>query len=303
MHSCTFCDYSSNRKFCIKRHEISKHSKEILQENIPVVEENISLDIEENDCLNNNKKYFCSKCNKGYLHTKYLNKHEEKCIGVDIMTCPKCMISFTTSSAKSKHIKRNNCKAKSIIHARVPNIQNNDNRIINNNITNDNKIINDNRVINNDNRIINNYIINNYGEERLDYLTNDVMYDIIQKCDNSISLYIENKHFNKDFPENHNIKYDAKTKKCKVKENNRWKNMDISLVSSKLLSDNSDKLLAYCKDNKQELEERIKNDEALQFIMDRLLIIKFKKNKDCYNKVVATIKNLLEDSNKLIECA
>jgi hypothetical protein len=70
-----------------------------------------------------------------------------------------------------------------------------------------------------------------------------------------------------------------------------------------LLIDNSDKLLSYCKNNKKELEERIKNDEALQFIMDRLLIIKFRKNKDCYNKIVATIKNLLEDGKNLIKCA
>ena len=283
MHSCTFCDYSSNRKFCIKRHEISKHSKEILQENIPVVEEIVNINDEENVNIDNKKKFFCLKCNKEYLHLKYLKKHEEKCIGIDILTCPKCMKSFANKSGKSRHIKMNNCKAKSIIHARVPNIQNietqnNDNRIINN-INNDNRIINDNRVINN-------YIINNYGEERLDYLTNDVMYDIIKKCDNSISLYIENKHFNKDFPENHNIKYDAKTKKCKVKENNRWKNMDISLVSSKLLSDNSDKLLSYCKDNKQELEERIKNDEALQFIMDRLLHQPKRKMKQDYYKKI-----------------
>ena len=228
------------------------------------------------------------------------------------MTCPKCMISFTTSSAKSKHIKRNNCKAKSIIHARVPNIQNiktqnNDNRTLNDNriINNDNRTLNDNRIINNDNRTLNdnrifNVFINNYGEERLDYLSNDMMHNILQKCDNSIPLYIENKHFNKDFPENHNIKYDEKSKKCKIKENNKWKNVNISFISSKLITDNSETLLSYCKNNKEELEEKIKNDESLQFIMDRLLLIKFKKDKNSYNQIIISIRNLLEDNKNLI---
>ena len=202
------------------------------------------------------------------------------------MTCPKCMISFTTSSAKSKHIKRNNCKAKSIIHARVPNIQNIKTQ------NNDNRTLNDNRIFN--------VFINNYGEERLDYLSNDMMHNILQKCDNSIPLYIENKHFNKDFPENHNIKYDEKSKKCKIKENNKWKNVNISFISSKLITDNSETLLSYCKNNKEELEEKIKNDESLQFIMDRLLLIKFKKDKNSYNQIIISIRNLLEDNKNLI---
>ena len=90
------------------------------------------------------------------------------------------MFHFTTQGDKSRHIKRNNCKPKSIIHAI------NNNNI--NNITNNNTII-----------------INNYGNERLDYFNDEFMYKLLIN-DNSIRNYIENKHFNKEFPENQNIK-------------------------------------------------------------------------------------------------
>ena len=66
----------------------------------------------------------CKKCNKKYKTKKYLLNHEEKCNGLNILTCPKCMFTFSSKNSKSNHMKKNNCKAKSIIHANN-NINNN----------------------------------------------------------------------------------------------------------------------------------------------------------------------------------
>ena len=76
---------------------------------------------------------------------------------------------------------------KSIVYATNHNITNN---ITTNNITNNNTINNNN----------NTFIINNYGSERLDYLSDEDMYTILTNS-NNIPLYIEKKHFNKEFPE------------------------------------------------------------------------------------------------------
>jgi hypothetical protein len=131
------------------------------------------------------------------------------------------MKEFSNRHNKSAHIKNNKCKAKSIIHATkqvndqtvqtIQHIETQNNTI--NNITNNN----------------NTYIINNYGNERIDYLSNEDMYNILISC-NNIPLYIEQKHFNKDFPENHNIQYDDKLKRCKIKENDKWKTINLSLI-------------------------------------------------------------------------
>jgi hypothetical protein len=206
------------------------------------------------------------------------------------------MISFSSSGNKSRHIKQSSCKAKSIIFARQPNdTQNNNNN--NNNITNN--IINNN--ITNNNIINNTYVINNYGNERLDYLSEDDMLKILTSGTNTIPLYIEKKHFNKNFPENNNILYDDKSKRCKIKENNKWKNMNISMASSKLINDNSVELLIYFDTNRELLNKQIKNSEIYDFIIEKLLYIKNKNDKEQYNNLFNIIKYLIEGSTKLIQ--
>ena len=294
MFNCIYCDYKSNRKYNLNIHETNKHSKEILNENITNNSSNIEKKTilkEKNAIFSEKLNFSCNKCSKKYLTYKSLKNHENKCLGIDILTCPKCMISFSSSGNKSRHIKQNKCKAKSIIFARQPNdVQQNNitNNIINNNITNNN--------------IINNtYVINNYGNERLDYLSEDDMLKILTSGTNTIPLYIEKKHFNKDFPENNNILYDDKSKRCKIKENNKWKNMNISMASSKLISDNSMELLIYFDNNRELLNKQIKNNEIFDFIIEKLLYIKNKNDKEQYNNLFNIIKFLIEGSTKLIQ--
>ena len=131
--NCLYCKYTSNRKFNLKIHEINKHSKEILNEfrnssnefiddneiidNNEIIEENVNL--EENEIIETKQIYHCSKCSKEYSTIKYLNIHEEKCIGISILTCPKCFKVFSNRFSKSVHIINNKCKAKPIINEKV----------------------------------------------------------------------------------------------------------------------------------------------------------------------------------------
>jgi hypothetical protein len=48
--------------------------------------------------------------------------------------------------------------------------------------------------------------------------------------DNIVPKYIEFKHFNKDFPENHNIKYE-KNNNCQIKMNGEWKITNLDNLS------------------------------------------------------------------------
>ena len=61
-----------------------------------------------NECFN------CTKCGKIYKTKKYFINHEKNCIGIDSLTCPKCIITYSTYGNKSRHIKKNNCTARSI---------------------------------------------------------------------------------------------------------------------------------------------------------------------------------------------
>tara|TARA_B110000858_G_scaffold168250_1_gene196660 strand:+ start:700 stop:1017 length:318 start_codon:yes stop_codon:yes gene_type:complete len=102
------------------------------------------------------------------------------------------------------------------------------------------------------------------------------------------------KHFNKDFPENNNIKFSLGNK-CKVLENNVWNEKDLGLLSSKLIHDNSEVLLVYCEDNEIELSNIIKNEEVFDHIKDKLFIVYNKADSKKYKQVLSKIKDLVKN--------
>jgi hypothetical protein len=114
----------------------------------------------------NDIKYSCKKCNKNYKTKKYLIEHEKICNGINILTCPKCFHTFSTTSNKSRHINKNNCKAKSIIH------------LVNKDKDTNNEYKPSLYINSSNNNTINNTIINNFGNERTDYITLDDMINI-----------------------------------------------------------------------------------------------------------------------------
>jgi hypothetical protein len=303
---CSFCEYKTDRAYNLKRHQYSKHMEnminpELVQNDIPNVQNDIPKiqnDIPkiQNDIPNTQNDIpgiKCKFCNKKYETERHLLNHEKKCNKVDSLTCPRCMISFTHRNNKNRHIKENKCKARSIMYARTPNVQNintQNNNNTNNNTHNEVSIADS--VVNSNNT----FIINNYGSERIDYLSEEDMFKILTSGENTIPLYIEKKHFNKNFPENQNIKYDSKTKRCKIRENDKWNNMDLSMVSTKLIKDNSSTLLTYFNNNKDQMYTKIHDDEVFDYILNKLITIKHKTDKEKYHTMFNIIKYLLEKS-------
>ena len=315
IYKCSFCKYISNKKFNLNRHEVNKHSKEILkndictpnisysqqnnnqiernnnqieQNNNPMNQNNNLNNSQENDNDNDNKcqNFCCKKCNKVYLTKKNLINHESKCKGVDILTCPRCMISFTRQQAKSRHIKRNNCKPRSIIHARIPNIQN-INNTTNNNTTNNNTT---NNIINNNN-IIN---INNYGNERLDYLNYDKYLSIFKKNYDIPSALTEEIHFNTDFPENNNILYNDKTSVL-IKSNNNYLEKDTKLFVEELINNKSKIIQKFAHNNKSNICESM-SCALYDEIIELLLKLIVKEPISQYNKQTKKIMDLIRNN-------
>ena len=280
---CEECQYTTNKKYNLIRHQNSKHFKKELkkQNEDNLIQNENNLIQNEDNLIQNENCLNCTKCNKIYKTKKYLINHEKNCIGINSLTCPKCMKSFSSYGNKSKHIKKNNCKAKSIIH------------LVNKETDNENKpnlYINGN---NNNNNIINNTIINNFGNERTDYITLDDMIQIFKCGDNIIPKYIELKHFNKEFPENHNIKYE-KNKGCLIKNDNRWGLTNLDILSNKLFDKNSFELRNYYNNQKTDIEEKIKNIELLEFIYSRLNYLDLYLNKSLFNNIKNEIKNIIK---------
>jgi hypothetical protein len=291
---CEECEYTTNKKYNLIRHQNNKHFKKELKiqneekhiQNEEIVNQNEEIVNQNEEIVNQNEEivkqqiYQCKKCNKNYKTKKYLIEHEKICNGINILTCPKCMFTFSSRSSKSAHIKKNNCKAKSIIH------------LVNKETDNENKpnlYIN----INNNNNIINNTIINNFGNERTDYITLDDMIQIFKCGDNIIPKYIELKHFNKEFPENHNIKYE-KNKGCLIKNDNKWGLTNLEILSNKLFDKNSYELRNYYNNQKTDIEEKIMNIEVLEFIYSRLNYLDLNLNRTLFNNIKNEIKNIIK---------
>jgi hypothetical protein len=306
---CAFCEYKTKRKHDLNRHQNAMHPKNVMneiqnenvnlkdnvlfkEENVLFKEENVDLEeIQEDiDEIKSKEIYKCNKCQKNYKTIKYLINHQKSCNGLSVLTCPKCMFTFTSRFSKSNHIKKNNCKAKSIIHGINPDVKNETN-------------INGNYNTININNITNNYI-NNYGSERTDHITYDEILKIIfNSCDYIIPKYIELKHYNKDFPENHNIKYD-KIKGCSIKNDDKWNVADIDYISDNLFNKNSSELIKFYNNYKKDIdiiikkkEENYVKKELFQYIYLRFNYLDLSVNKKMFNNIKTQIKHIIKHNN------
>ena len=301
-HKCDFCNYRTNRKFDLKKHynrmhkcQIIENSEEFLTgQNVPPNGQNVPLN-----------QNMCKKCNKIYMTKKNLLIHEKKCTGVDDLTCPRCMISFTTRQHKYRHIKKDNCEARSIIHARTPNPQNietqnniTNNTTYNNNITNNNNNIDtQNNIETQNNNITNNTInINNYGNERLDYLTYDKMLSIFKNSYNIPTLLTEEIHFNNNFPENNNIKYEnEKTALIKKDDNFIYKN--INNLVKEIINDKGQLMQKFAYENKKQLCRNMELDKYEELIQELLTLVLLKEPSEYYKEQIENIKDLIKNNN------
>ena len=86
-------------------------------------------------------------------------------------------------------------------------------------IANTTKVTNNYKTINN----ITNVTINAFGEEKIDYITDEKKIKYCKENYKSLKTYLNDVHFNPDHPENHNIKLQNKKEKmCLIMENNKW---------------------------------------------------------------------------------
>ena len=288
-HNCEYCNYATNRKFDLNKHRFRKHIYEIYHiHNNQNYEKNVSPNEKNVNPNEKNVKYdnICNKCNKLYKTKKSLIEHEKNCQGVDDLTCPRCMISFTSRQAKSKHILKNTCKPRSIIHARIPNLQNIENQT--NNIHTQNNV--QNQTNNN-----NNIIIHNYGNERIDYLNYDKMLAIFMKAYNIPTLLTKEIHFNDKFPENNNIKFNnEKTALVKKKDEYIYKNLN--LLVNELIKNKGGLMQKFAIENKDNICLSMDSKLYEEIIEQLLTLVLLKESQDHYKEQVGNIRDLIKNT-------
>ena len=303
IYKCEYCFYKTNKKYNLNRHQNVKHYIEIMNKNTFLKnEKNVHPKVKnvhpnEKNVHPNEKNVhpnlICTKCNKIYKTKRCLIEHEKKCNGLDDLTCPRCMISFSSRQAKSNHIKRNKCCPKSIIHARQPNPQNIEkSTIINNTIETQ---INNNTNIEKQINTTNNIYINNYGNERLDYLNYEKLIAILKTGYDVPRLLTKEIHFNKDFPENNNIQY-KNDSNALIKRDDEFILKDLNILAEELVKEKTSQMQKFAEENKTNICTNIET-QKYQDIVDLLLhFILLKEPQEHYKKQIKNIRDLIKNN-------
>ena len=245
-HKCSQCEFSSNwasntrRHFNRKHVEKSEKSDQICEKNNPTCAKNNPTCAKNNptcaknnpNCEKNNPncekildKNQCEKCEKILSNNRNYNNHIKVCKGkINKLECIKCKEIFTLPQAKYRHQK--SCKFKTSSELILENvninnqiINNNTNQIINNNTNN--QIINNQIINNNTNQII--IEIRNFGDENKEYITNAFLLDCYKNGYYGLIEMIEKIYFNKEHPENHNVRIGSfKNKYFEIHNDNNW---------------------------------------------------------------------------------
>jgi len=230
---CSQCDYASKFSYNVRRHILLKHNKndqnfdENNQKNNPNNQKNNPSNQKNNPKTQNKEirkilhENQCSICDKILSNKQNLKRHIISCKGkINKLECIHCKEIFTIPQSKYRHQKFCKEKEKDKINNQVPSselvIQN-----INNITT-----INNNQIYNNNPQTINNNItiqIRNFGDENKEYITNAFLLDCYKNGYYGLIEMIEKIYFNKEHPENHNVRIGSfKNKYFEIHNDNNW---------------------------------------------------------------------------------
>jgi DNA-directed RNA polymerase subunit RPC12/RpoP len=166
--------------------------------NVSIIRKNVSPNVSPNVSLktyNEHKIYVCSKCNKTFKHRQSKYRHEKKNI---------CAQIILTDSTKEELLQEldNIKKEKEQQSKFITEMQETHMREIGGLLKKVGDTINNNTYIKEQN-----IIINNYGQENVEYLSESYLKKLLHIHPSvAINLLIKNIHCHPKHPENHNIK-------------------------------------------------------------------------------------------------
>ena len=256
-YKCMRCGFTTNHKNNFRKHLNRKFICKPLLNDVGL--EFIKCQYNLNENLDKGKKFKSLELTSDVLEIKYDNKKI-----VDRIKCQYCDKTFTRKDSLTRHLK-DRCKKKVKVFNDLENMLIDMTQM--KNLFKDTQSI----IINNNQKIINNNIVvNNFGNENLEYLSDKMIGNLLAYPKSCIPKLIKQIHFNPDHPENHNIRIkNKKLKYAEVKENNQWKLKHKKTVLDDLV-DFGYITLEEFKDDKDNLDE--------------LLIKGFSKMMEGYNK-------------------
>ena len=225
IYNCVRCGYETKHKGHFKNHLNRKNICISILENISIndikIYYNLDLDkkpknnpvepinIQSKPILTQNKDFSCNYCNKIFKRQWHLSRH--------LNTCKIKKINLDKQKEEIDILKKQQKQLEETVEKLLIECSNN---------TNNNTIYSNNT--NSNNTIHNTININNYGEEDTKYITKQFIVNLLaNKPFKAIPEMIKHTHFNKEHPENQNIKLTNKKESyVKVLKDNKWEYQD-----------------------------------------------------------------------------
>jgi hypothetical protein len=189
----------------------------------------------------------CVKCNKNFTRQYNLTRHlnrQVSCVTIN-PTCTRCMKPFNTKQALERHKKiKKKCKEAekhSVVYLeyQIKLLKQKEALEKSSNTTNNiNGYVNNGTINNTDNSTNTINIVLPFGKENTEYVTKAQLSKIINHCNNSFRYLGEHIHFNKDHPENQNIRILEKDKRyndIELHDGNQWNTHNRKLTIPKYL--------------------------------------------------------------------
>lgn len=195
---CSICKTTFTKPYYMKKHLQSKKHESMVNDST--------------------KKYICT-CGKTYLHRQSLQKHKITCQVKEEPVTENIIVQQLKEERVEREKERKELKEQiEQLLEKVGTTHNTTNHID----TQNNLTIN----------------INAFGNENLDYLTDQVIIQCIGKVYGAIPTIIEKIHFNPEHPENHNIKItNKKMPHASIMcTDNKWKMVDREYAISTLVN-------------------------------------------------------------------
>ena len=227
-----------------------------------------------------NMDHKCKYCNKYYSNNSHMNRHMKKCI----KKRKNETVSLTIDESKdneaklSEYIKVIEKENKLIKREKKDMLK--ENKLIKKEkkaMGKENELIKKEKkamgkeieklidkvgnVTTNNNMLQQNIIINNYGNENLDYLTEGYLTSLLKIPCGSVLTLLKDIHFNANHPENHNVKIpNRKEKFAIVYMNGEWKLRNKKDVISSMVDMSYNIVDCYFEDNKMILNDTKRNN-------------------------------------------
>ena len=219
LYNCDVCDYHTNLKTNLTRHLSSKKHEKNMKKSITndsLIHENDHNDhkmtTNDHKMTTNDHCFFeCDYCSNKFSTKAHKRRHE-------LHYCVKANEKELVKQFKNekKLLEKNHEKEKKKMYKQIETLLEKVGDTITNN---NNNTTNNNNTYNNQTNII----LNNYGNEDLSHITNEMLNNLIKGPCEMINNLTKLIHFNGQKPENMNIYIPNKKQKyIKVYKNNKW---------------------------------------------------------------------------------